>query len=131
MTESKTVRIDKFLWAVRLFKTRSLASAACRMGRILINGIEAKPSRIIEGNEVFILKRPPVTYSFRIIKCIENRVSAKLVPDFLEDLTPESERIKLEINRSGPAGFRKKGSGRPTKKERRIIDRWQGDLSNS
>jgi ribosome-associated heat shock protein Hsp15 len=128
MTVKNPVRIDKFLWAVRLFKTRSLATSACRMGRVLINNNGVKPSRIIEGNEMLTVRKPPVTYIYRVKEPIENRVSAKLVATYLEDLTPDTEKIKIEINRSGPVGNRKKGTGRPTKKERRIIDRWQDDF---
>jgi ribosome-associated heat shock protein Hsp15 len=125
MTESSQVRIDKFLWAVRLYKTRSIATDECRMGRILLNNTPVKPSRIIEGGEVLTVKKPPVNYTYRIKYPVGNRVSAKLVMDFLEDLTPESEKQKLEISRFAATGFRRKGTGRPTKKERRSIDRWQ------
>ncbi|MCU0460821.1 MAG: RNA-binding S4 domain-containing protein [Bacteroidales bacterium] len=131
MTEKDSVRIDKYLWAVRIYKTRSLASDACRMGRILINNFAAKPSRMIEGGELITVKKPPVIFTFKIKIPIENRVSAKLVPLHLEDLTPESEKLKVAISRSGAAGLRQKGSGRPTKKERRIIDRWQDDYNGN
>lgn len=125
MSDIRSVRIDKYLWAVRIFKTRSLASDACRMGRIIINEALAKPSRMIDGNEIITVKKPPVVYTFRVKKIVENRLSAKLTVDYIEDLTPENEKIKLEIKRSAPSGFRKKGLGRPTKKERRNIDRWK------
>ncbi len=125
MTEKEPVRIDKFLWAVRIFKTRSLATNACRMARITVNGNPVRPSKTIEGNEIITVKKPPVTYSYRVIFPIENRVSAKLALNYIEDITPENERIKIGTSRSGFTGFRKKGTGRPTKKERRIIDRWQ------
>lgn len=125
MNDIKSVRIDKYLWAVRLFKTRTLASDACRIGRILINEIQVKPSRMIDGNEIIIIKKPPVTYTFRAKKLTENRLSAKLSVDYIEDLTPQSEKIKLEISRSATSGLRKKGLGRPTKKERRKIDSWK------
>lgn len=129
MTTIKSVRIDKFLWAVRIFKTRSLASSACRMGRILISNVAVKPSRMIEVNEIVNVKKPPVSYTYKVKEPVENRVSAKLVANFIEDITPESERIKTDINRTGATGFRKKGTGRPTKKERRIIDSWRDDLT--
>jgi ribosome-associated heat shock protein Hsp15 len=119
------VRIDKYLWAVRLYKTRSLASDACRMGRILINDTPVKPSRIIDWNEILVVRKPPVTYTYKVKNPIENRVSPKLVVNYLEDITPDSEKIKLEIQKSAPAAFREKGTGRPTKKERRVIDRFQ------
>lgn len=124
------VRIDKYLWAVRLYKTRSLATDACRMGRILINDSTVKPSRNIEGNEVIIVRKPPVNYTYKVLTPIENRVSPKLVINFLQDLTPDSEKIKLEIQKSSPAAFRKRGTGRPTKKERRVIDKWQDGFTD-
>jgi len=130
MNDIISVRIDKYLWAVRIFKTRSLASDACRIGRILINETQVKPSRMLEGNEIIIIKKPPVTYTLRARKLTENRLSAKLTPDYIEDLTPESEKIKLEINKSASTGFRKKGLGRPTKKERRKIDGWNDSSGN-
>lgn len=125
--ETSSVRIDKFLWSVRLYKTRSMASDECRKGRIIINNIQVKPSRIVEGNEIITIRKPPVTYTYRVIKPIENRVSAKLVSNFIEDLTPEQEKIKLEISHSAFPGFRLKGLGRPTKKERRNLDRFIDD----
>jgi ribosome-associated heat shock protein Hsp15 len=128
MTGNKSVRIDKYLWAVRLFKTRGLATDACRMGRILIKDIAVKSSRMIESGELLTVKKPPVTYSFKVKETVENRVGAKMVPDFLEDLTPDSEKIKVQLSRQALTGFRKKGTGRPTKKERRVIDRWQDDF---
>ena len=124
------VRIDKFLWAVRIFKTRSLATSACRMGRILINNTGIKPSRMIEGNEILTVKKPPVTYVYKVKEPVENRVSAKLVVNYLEDITPETEKLKIDISRTISAGFRRKGIGRPTKKERRVIDRWQDGYSD-
>lgn len=124
------VRIDKFLWAVRIFKTRSLATSACRMGRILINNFGVKPSRIIEGNEILTVKKPPVTFIYKVKEPVENRVSAKLVANYLEDITPETEKVKIGITRTVSAGFRRKGTGRPTKKERRVIDRWQDGYSD-
>jgi ribosome-associated heat shock protein Hsp15 len=130
MAEIKSVRIDKFLWAVRLFKTRSLATDACKMGRILVNDCLAKPSRTIEGKEKLTVKKPPVIYTYRIIEPLENRVSAKLVLSFLEDLTPDDEKMKLEVRISGNTGYRKKGLGRPTKKERRSIDSWKDGFSD-
>ncbi|MDX9947424.1 MAG: RNA-binding S4 domain-containing protein [Bacteroidales bacterium] len=125
--EISGIRIDKFLWSVRLYKTRSIASDECRKGRIVINNVQVKPSRIVEGNEIITIRKPPVTYTYRVIKPIENRVSAKLVSNFIEDLTPEQEKIKLEIRHSPFPGFRLKGLGRPTKKERRNLDRFIDD----
>jgi ribosome-associated heat shock protein Hsp15 len=127
MSESKEIRIDKYLWSVRLYKTRSIASDECRKGRILINNIQVKPSRSITKGEIIIVKKPPVNYTFRVIEPIENRVSAKLVSSFLEDITPEEEKLKLDYRNSGGTFYRDKGTGRPTKKERRLIDRLKDD----
>jgi ribosome-associated heat shock protein Hsp15 len=127
MADKKEIRIDKFLWSVRIYKTRSIASDECRKGRIIINDIQVKPSRTVSKNEIIIVKKPPVNYSYRVIEPIENRVSAKLVEQFIEDLTPEAEKDKLNIRDSIGIIHRDKGTGRPTKKERRQIDRIKGD----
>ena len=123
MSEKKEIRIDKFLWSVRIYKTRSTASDECRKGRIVINDIQVKPSRIVLKNEIITVKKPPVNYSYRVIEPIENRVGAKLVEQFIEDLTPGEEKLKLELGQTGGVIYRDKGTGRPTKKERRQIDR--------
>jgi ribosome-associated heat shock protein Hsp15 len=123
MTDKKEIRIDKFLWSVRIYKTRSIASDECRKGRIIINDIQVKPSRTVIKNEIITVKKPPVNYSYRVIEPIENRVGAKLVSQFIEDLTPEEEKNKLELGQTGGMVHRAKGTGRPTKKERRQIDR--------
>jgi ribosome-associated heat shock protein Hsp15 len=131
MSDIKPIRIDKFLWSVRIYKTRSIASEACRRGRIIINDIQAKPSRIVFKGEIITVKKPPVVFTYRIIEPIENRVSAKLVSNYLEDLTPEQEKIKLDIRHAGFSNYREKGSGRPTKKERRSLERFIDDFDNS
>jgi len=131
MAEDKPVRIDKFLWSVRIFKTRSLASDECRKGRIIINNVQVKPSRIVLRNEIVSVKKPPVIFTYRIIEPIENRVSAKLAGQFVEDLTAPEEKAKLDIKQSIAAGYRDKGTGRPTKKERRLIDKLNEDFSNN
>jgi len=95
------------------------------MGRVLINEVQVKPSRTINVNEIIIIKKPPVIHTFRVKKITENRLPAKLAAEYIEDLTPENEKIKLEIKRSGSSGYRKRGLGRPTKKERRTIDKWK------
>lgn len=127
MSDSKPVRIDKFLWSVRLYKTRSIASEECRKGRILIREIQVKPSRIIFEDEIITVKKPPVCYTFRVIEPIENRVSAKIVSQYIENLTPETEIAKLDIRQTAGTVYREKGAGRPTKKERRLIDRLKQD----
>lgn len=131
MTDPKNIRIDKFLWSVRLYKTRSIASDECRKGRIIINEIQVKPSRTVLKNELITVKKPPVIYSYRVIEPIENRVSAKLVQNYIEDITPDQEKAKLDIRQSGGIVHREKGTGRPTKKERRLIDKIQDDFSDS
>ena len=131
MTEIKAVRIDKYLWAVRLYKTRSIASEECRKGRVVIKDVQVKPSRLVSKDEIIIVKKPPVTHTFRILEPIENRVSAKIAGQFLEDLTPEAEKAKLEISNAGGTGIRARGTGRPTKKERRLIDRFQHGTKES
>ena len=131
MSRNDNIRIDKFLWAVRIFKTRSLASDACRKGKITINNIQVKPSRIIATNETVVVKKVPLTYYFTIIKPIEKRVSAKLVHLYVTDITPENEKTKLINRELAGFGYRERGTGRPTKRERRNIDRLKEDLGNS
>ena len=121
------MRIDKYLWAVRLFKTRGLASDACKTGKILINGQKVKPSREITKDTIFEYKNPPVTYTYKIKQLLKSRVGAKLVTDFLENLTPEDELNKLEVMKTGAYIIRDRGTGRPTKKERRTLDNLMGN----
>jgi ribosome-associated heat shock protein Hsp15 len=131
MSEKKMIRVDKFLWAVRVYKTRSIATDECKKGRVTIRDAQVKPSRIISAEEIIKVRKPPVIYVFRVIEPIENRVSAKLVSQYLEDLTPEEERAKLDISHPGRIFNRLKGTGRPTKKERRMIDRLQQDADDT
>ena len=115
-------RIDKWLWAARIFKTRSLAADACKSGRITLNGAQVKPSRTVkEGDEVGV-KKYPVTYTFRVKQAIEKRVGAKLLPDILEDITTPEQYEILEMQRISGFVGRAKGTGRPTKKDRRALD---------
>jgi ribosome-associated heat shock protein Hsp15 len=130
MADNKIVRIDKFLWSVRIYKTRSIASDECRKGRIIINDIQVKPSRTVLKNEIITVRKPPVIYSYRVIEPIENRVSAKLVEQFIEDLTSEEEKAKLDFRQTGGIVYRDKGTGRPTKKERRQIDRINDNIQD-
>ncbi len=115
-------RIDKWLWASRIFKTRSIASDACKNGRVTINGTNVKPSRPLKAGEVVSVKKPPITYSFRVLKCIEQRVGAKLVPEIYENVTDPKQYELLEMSRISGFVDRARGTGRPTKKERRAID---------
>lgn len=123
MKEDKTeVRIDKWLWAVRLFKTRTLAVEACKKGRIMIQGTNVKPSRMVKVGDVIQIKRPPITYSFEVLDLTEKRMGAKLVPEFMKDATPKSEYDILELSKVEGFVDRQKGMGRPTKKDRRDLD---------
>ena len=131
MAENKPIRIDKFLWSVRLYKTRSMASEACRKGKVIINSVQVKPSRIISKNEIIVIKKPPVIFTYRVIEPVENRVSAKIVGLFVEDLTTADEKSKLEGRQTAATGFRDKGSGRPTKKERREIEKLKENFTDS
>jgi ribosome-associated heat shock protein Hsp15 len=121
--ESNSVRIDKFLWAVRLFKTRSQAAEACKKGRVLMNNIPVKPSREIKTADIFELKKSPVLYKYKVKEILTNRVGAKLVENYLENITPQEELFKLEVEKNMPYFKRDRGTGRPTKKDRRDIDR--------
>ena len=115
-------RIDKWLWAARIFKTRSLAADACKSGRVTLNGAQVKPSRTVkEGDEVGV-KKSPVTYTFRVKQAIEKRVGAKLLPDILEDITTPEQYEIIEMQRISGFVGRAKGTGRPTKKDRRALD---------
>jgi ribosome-associated heat shock protein Hsp15 len=112
-------RIDKWLWAVRIFKTRTIAAEACKKGRISINGIAAKPSKTVKEGDTIQVKKSPVTYSFKVIKAIENRVGAKFVAEMMENVTPADQYVLLEMNNIGGFAQRASGLGRPTKKDRR------------
>ena len=119
---SNEVRIDKWLWAVRIFKTRTIASDAIKMGRVTIGGQKVKPSRNVKVGEVIDVKKPPITYSFKVLALAENRMGAKLVPGFMENVTRKEQLNLLEMNRISGFRDRAKGMGRPTKKDRRDID---------
>jgi ribosome-associated heat shock protein Hsp15 len=117
----KTVRIDKYLWAVRVFKTRTLATEACRKGKVEVDQMPAKPSRMVATGNVIRVKKMPVMYAYRVLDPIEKRVGAKVVNDFVEDVTPPEELQKLEM-KDDFFIRRDRGTGRPTKKERRTLD---------
>lgn len=117
-------RIDKWLWAARLYKTRSLAAEACKNNRIHINGVVAKPSRNVKDGDEVSVRKPPVTYTFRVLQAIEKRVGAKLLPEILENITPPEQYEVLEMSRISGFVDRARGTGRPTKKDRRALDDW-------
>ena len=115
-------RIDKWLWAARVYKTRTLASDACKNGRITINGALAKPSRTVKVGDQVGVKKSPITYTFRVLQAIEKRVGAKLLPEVFENITPPEQYELLEMNRISGFIDRARGTGRPTKKDRRALD---------
>lgn len=115
-------RLDKWLWAARVFKTRTIAADACKNGRVMIDGVKMKPSRMIKEGDVLQVRKAPVTYSFKVLKAIQNRVGAKLVPEVLENVTTPDQYELLEMNRISGFIGRARGTGRPTKKERRELD---------
>lgn len=115
-------RIDKWLWAARIFKTRSIAADACKNGRVTLNGVNLKPSRTIKEGDVVSVKKPPVTYSFKVLKTIEQRVGAKLLPEIYENVTDPKQYELLQMSRISGFIDRAHGTGRPTKKERRSLD---------
>lgn len=115
-------RIDKWLWAARIFKTRTIAAAACKKGQISMKGSNLKPSRTIKDGDVIEVRKPPITYSFLVKQAIEKRVGAKLIPEILENVTPPEQYELLEMNRISGFIDRARGTGRPTKKERRSLD---------
>lgn len=124
----RTARLDKWLWAARIYKTRSIAADACKNNRVQINGAPAKPSRSVkEGDEVSV-RKAPVTYTFRVKQAIENRVGAKLVPEVLENITAPEQYEVLEMSRISGFIDRARGTGRPTKKDRRALDEFTAPI---
>ena len=122
------VRIDKWLWAVRVFKTRSLATDACKMNRVSINGQLTKPSRSVKEGDVISVRKPPIEYSFKVLRVLNNRVGAKLVPEYMENVTPKEQYDILELQRLSRFVDRAKGLGRPTKKDRRDMESFIEDM---
>ena len=123
---SDEARIDKWLWAARIFKTRTIAADACKNGRIMVNDVLVKPSRRVKVGDRISVRKPPVTYTFRILKTIEQRVGAKLLPDIYENITTPDQYELLEMNRISGFVNRQRGTGRPTKKDRRAMDAFVG-----
>ena len=121
MAEEKFPRADKFLWSVRLYKTRSLSGEACSKGKVTMNGSPVKPSRPVKENDILEIKKTPVTYTYKVTALPKNRISAKQVSDYIVNLTTPEELKKLEKMDSFFIR-RDSGSGRPTKKERRLLD---------
>ena len=122
---NQEARIDKWLWAARIYKTRTLAADACKNGHITINGAQTKPSRTVKAGDKVGVKKPPITYTFLVKQPIEKRVGAKLLPDILENITTPEQYELLEMSRISGFVDRARGTGRPTKKDRRAIDDFQ------
>lgn len=116
------VRIDKWMWATRIFKTRTIAVEACKKGRVMIDNVTVKPARMVKVGDVIQVRKPPVVYSFKVVDLAEKRMGAKLVPNYMENVTPPEQYALLELK--ALAGFvdRAKGMGRPTKKDRRDLE---------
>lgn len=119
-------RIDKFLWSVRIYKTRSMGTDACRKGRVTINDMPVKPSRQVTAGEIIKVRKNPVLYTYMIKDIPPSRVAAKLLENYIDDHTPEEEKLKLKMKEMTQVRYRYKGSGRPTKKERRDLDKLTG-----
>ncbi|PIE99641.1 MAG: RNA-binding protein [Polaribacter sp.] len=123
------MRIDKYLWCIRLFKTRSIATNACKKGLVKINGTNLKPSREIFGNEEITIRKNQINYKIKVIDIPQSRVGAKLVDLYRKDLTPKEEFEKTELLKFAKDYYRKKGTGRPTKKDRRDIEDYTDENS--
>jgi len=119
---AREVRIDKWLWAARIFKTRAIAAEACKKGRISIAGNHLKASRTVKPGDVIEVRKPPIIWSFKVLQAIDHRVGAKLVPDVMENVTTPEQLELLELSKLSGFIDRAKGTGRPTKKDRRELD---------
>jgi len=126
MSKTGDTRIDKFLWSVRIYKTRSQAADACKNNRVLIDNIAVKASRAVACENIITVKKMPVIYTYRINAIPPSRIGPKLVLQYIEDLTTREELEKLDLKADFNTGHRSRGSGRPTKRERRDIDRFKG-----
>ncbi|MBQ0118899.1 MAG: RNA-binding S4 domain-containing protein [Bacteroidales bacterium] len=122
-----SVRVDKYLFAMRIYKTRSIATDACKKGRVTMNGTELKPSRTFEIGNKFSVRKGPITYTYEVLRLSENRLGAKLVPDYLRDITAKDQLELLELARLAGQNGRDRGAGRPTKKDRREIEQFISD----
>ncbi|RKF03906.1 heat shock protein Hsp15 [Tenacibaculum lutimaris] len=125
------MRIDKYLWCIRLFKTRSIATDACKKGHVKIDGTNLKPSKEVFGNEEITIRKNQINYKIKILDIPPNRVGAKLVDLYRKDLTPKEEFEKTELLKYSKDYYRKKGTGRPTKKDRRDIEDYYDDSAEN
>jgi ribosome-associated heat shock protein Hsp15 len=112
------------MWATRIFKTRTIAAEACKKNRVMIGGVSVKPSRMIREGEIIQVRKPPITFSFRALKLTEHRMGAKLVAEYLENVTPREQYEILEMNQISGFVDRARGLGRPTKKDRRELEQF-------
>ncbi len=120
-------RVDKYLFAMRIYKTRSIAADACKKGRVTMHGVELKPSRTFHVGDKFSVRKGPITYSYEVLQLSENRLGAKLVPDYLRDITAKDQLELLELAKLAGQSGRDRGTGRPTKKDRREIEQFISD----
>lgn len=118
-------RVDKWLWAMRVFKTRTIATEACKKGRVMMGGVAVKPSRSIKEGDVIDVRKPPITYTFRVLKVTGNRLGAKLVPEYLENITSPDQYELLEMTKISGFVDRRKGLGRPTKRDSRELSKFK------
>lgn len=125
---AEEVRIDKYLWAIRVFKTRTDAIDACKGGKVKVNDTDAKPSRNVKVNDIISIRKGVVTYTYRVVDLLEKRVGAKIVEQYAENLTPQSELDKLNAPVETFFLKRDRGTGRPTKKERRDMEKLWDEL---
>ncbi|WP_165730420.1 RNA-binding S4 domain-containing protein [Polaribacter sp. 20A6] len=123
------MRIDKYLWCIRVFKTRSLASTACKKGQVKIDNKSLKPSKEVFGDELIFVRKNQINYQIKVLDLPESRVGAKIVDLYRKDVTPKEEFEKTELLKYAKDYYRKKGTGRPTKKDRRDIDDYQEDTT--
>lgn len=122
------MRIDKYLWCIRVFKTRSIATTACKKGQIKIENSNVKPSKEVFGDELILVRKNQINYQFKVLDLPKSRVGAKLVDLYRKDITPKEEFDKIELLKYSKDYYRKKGAGRPTKKDRRDIEGFTEDL---
>jgi len=127
MAQNEEARVDKWLWAARIFKTRTIAAAACKKGQVSMQGSQLKPSRNIKVGDIIEVRKPPITYSFKVLQAIERRVGAKLIPEILENVTAPEQYELLEMSKISGFVNRARGTGRPTKKDRRALDEFTSD----
>ena len=125
------MRVDKYLWCIRVFKTRSIATAACKKGQVKIDNKSVKPSKDIFNGELLTVRKNQINYQIKVLDLPESRVGAKLVEQYRKDVTPKEEFAKNELLKYSKDYYRKKGTGRPTKKDRRDIEDYTEDTTDN